>query len=271
MFSKQFVFIVCVSFYLLVPNQLVGCEVFIHQQENFYAIPPHLLKAISLTESGRRLSNKQQVAWPWTINVEGKGYVYQSKNDAIAAVKRFQSQGVESIDVGCMQVNLKHHPEAFRHLDDAFDPQLNVAYAAQFLNSLRRQFGNWKTAVGHYHSASPIIHRPYVEKVQKKWQDLRCRAGNKIPIQHDIVYTQNKVDNAYVRPFKEKAISDKKQRNRVRKGHDQQKAVTNMPPTTFFSINGFQNQPAESYAKLTYRKFYHILPQNSGGSFEAMR
>jgi hypothetical protein len=241
----------------------MGCEVFIRQQEIFYGIPPHLLKAISLTESGRQLPNKQHVAWPWTINVEGKGYVYKSKDDAIDAVKRFQSQGIESIDVGCMQVNLKHHPDAFRHLEDAFDPQLNVAYAAQFLNGLRRQFGNWKAAVGRYHSASPAVHRPYVDKVQKKWQQLRYNSGNRMPIHQDIVYTQNKGDDAPVIPFKAKT----KQSNAAQKENIRQNEPVSMPPTTFFSINGsMQNKPTESYAKLTYRKFYHILPQNSGGA-----
>ena len=226
-----------------------------------------LLKAISLTESGRQLPNKQHVAWPWTINVEGKGHVYKSKNDAIKAVKRFQSQGKESIDVGCMQVNLKHHPDAFRHLEDAFDPQLNVAYAAQFLNGLRRQFGNWKTAVGHYHSASPVVHRPYVEKVQKKWQVLRHHSGNRTPIHHDIVYTQNKADDAPAVPFTKKISTEKNQKNSIQRESVQQNAPVSMPPTTFFSINGnTQNQPTESYAKLTYRKFYHILPQNSGST-----
>ena len=40
------------------------------------------------------------------------------------------------MDVGCMQVNLYHHAHAFSSLDNAFDPQSNVDYAARFLRSI---------------------------------------------------------------------------------------------------------------------------------------
>ena len=137
------------------------CEPYIQQQEVLLQIPSHLLKAIAHTESGRLMSSSKIVAWPWTINVNGKGYIYPTKQKAIDAVKKFQKSKHCSIDVGCMQINLKHHPNAFRNLSDAFDPQLNVAYAAQFLKGLKNQYGSWHNAVAHYHSATPKYHNPY--------------------------------------------------------------------------------------------------------------
>jgi transglycosylase-like protein with SLT domain len=77
--------------------------------------------------------------------------------------------GVESIDVGCMQINLKHHPDAFSSLDDAFDPAANVAYGADFLKSLHDQTNGWLAAARRYHSATPEKGQPYGELVLANW------------------------------------------------------------------------------------------------------
>lgn len=165
------------------------CEPYIQQQEVVLQIPSHLLRAIAHTESGRLVSSsKKVVSWPWTINVNGKGYVYPTKKDAIEAVKKFQRCKSSSIDVGCMQVNLKHHPNAFRNLSDAFDPQLNVAYAAQFLKGLKNQYGSWHNAVAHYHSATPKYHVPYRQKVADRWQKIRKQNGNPFPVWQDMQF-----------------------------------------------------------------------------------
>ncbi len=165
------------------------CEPYIQQQEVMLQIPSHLLRAIAHTESGRHISSsKKIVAWPWTINVNGKGYVYPTKNDAIEAVKKFQKNKSSSIDVGCMQVNLKHHANAFRNLSDAFDPQLNVAYAAHFLKGLKNQHGSWYNAVAHYHSATPKYHIPYRQKVADRWQRIRKQHGNPMPVLQDVQF-----------------------------------------------------------------------------------
>lgn len=149
-----------------------NCEGYLSHMERAMGIPPHLLKAISHIESGRQVKGVR-VAWPWTINVGGRGYIFPAKQEAIEAVKRFQKQGLQSIDVGCMQVNLKYHPHAFRSLEDAFDPQLNITYAAQYLKDLKARYGSWVKAVAHYHSALPYHHGPYQKRVMQEWDGLK--------------------------------------------------------------------------------------------------
>jgi len=53
------------------------------------------------------------LAWPWTINAQGKGQFFKTKAEAVKAIKNLQAQGVKSIDVGCMQINLSYHGKAF--------------------------------------------------------------------------------------------------------------------------------------------------------------
>ena len=99
------------------------CTRHLTRYEREYGIPTHLLSAISSIESGRYHKGLQiRLPWPWAVNVEGKGYMFDSKEEAVAAVQKFRRQGAKSIDIGCMQVNLVHHANAFASLDKAFDP-----------------------------------------------------------------------------------------------------------------------------------------------------
>ncbi|MBN9561514.1 MAG: transglycosylase SLT domain-containing protein [Alphaproteobacteria bacterium] len=125
-----------------------------------------MLSSVAKVESGKRdPATGAWQPWPWTINIEGEGRYFETEAEAIDAVRAVQAKGVRSIDVGCMQVNLMHHPAAFESLEQAFDPRANVLYARQFLLSLYRQSGDWPTAVGLYHSATPALAASYRQRV----------------------------------------------------------------------------------------------------------
>ncbi len=132
-------------------------------------IPAGLLAAIGVVESGRADPAGRARPWPWTIDVGGAGQFFATKADAIAAVEALQAKGVQSIDVGCLQVNLMHHPHAFPSLDAAFDPATNTAYGARFLRDLFRITGNWTTAAADYHSQTAELGRPYARQVMLAW------------------------------------------------------------------------------------------------------
>lgn len=166
---RKFLVVMCWCFLGLFAN--LQYESFIRMQENAQGIPSFLLRAVSNIESGRLMGGAIS-PWPWTINVEGKGYVFETKQKAMQAVKRFQQMGAKSIDVGIMQINLRHHPHAFRNLEEAFDPQLNIAYGAKFLKQLFLQHRSWDSAVGHYHSATPKFHNAYKQRVFGNWSRL---------------------------------------------------------------------------------------------------
>jgi hypothetical protein len=133
-------------------------------------IPSQLLRSIALVESARPdpLTGRV-VPWPWTINVSGTGYFFASSEEAITAVANFQARGIKSIDVGCAQVNLLHHPTAFATLERAFDPEANADYAARFLKSLYEGTRNWPLAAAAYHSRLTERGNDYARKVLALW------------------------------------------------------------------------------------------------------
>lgn len=156
------------------PSRL--CRSAIEAAERRHAIPSRLLAAIARVESGRADPATGEVGpWPWTINVEGQGFYFDTKAQAIAAVNTWRARGSRSIDIGCMQVNMVHHPDAFASLEMAFDPATNADYAARFLTKLRGQTGNWEKATAWYHSATPELGEAYQRRVAGVWPDEQKR------------------------------------------------------------------------------------------------
>jgi hypothetical protein len=132
------------------------------EAEHRFDLPPGLLLAIGVVESGRLDPvSRRMAAWPWTINADGAGRRFENLPEALAATRGLQRRGVTSIDVGCFQINLRQHPTAFASLEQAFDPPANAAYAARFLVELRTRTGSWENAIAAYHSATPERGSPY--------------------------------------------------------------------------------------------------------------
>jgi len=140
-------------------------------------VPSHLLRAISLAETGRWDDKRRaSFAWPWTVTSGGEGRYYASKDEAVAEVRKLSARGVRNIDVGCMQVNLLYHKDAFASFEEAFEPSTNTNYAARFLKELYASSGSWTTAAGFYHSRNPANNRPYRLKVIRLWNEARHKA-----------------------------------------------------------------------------------------------
>lgn len=146
------------------------CRPAIAAAEQAHAIPAHLLAAIAMVESGRRdpVSGKRN-PWPWTINADGQGSFYDVKAQAVAAAASLRPRVQRSIDVGCMQISLTHHPNAFANLEQAFDPVANADYGARYLRELFDKTQSWPKAVGMYHSATPDLASDYQSRVYAVW------------------------------------------------------------------------------------------------------
>ena len=152
--------------------QAVGAEA-----EKKFRLPPQLLTAIGMAETGRwNPENKRSFAWPWTVTSGQQSWYLKTKAAAIAKVAELKKAGTTNIDVGCFQINLRYHPSAFRDLDEAFDPVANATYAAKLLAKLRDEKKSWTDAVALYHSATPVHAERYRAKVYGLWRKERAHA-----------------------------------------------------------------------------------------------
>ena len=174
------------------------CEVAAQRFEKKYEIKKHLLSTITNVESGRWNQSKQRnTAWPWTVNAQGKGHFYATKQQAIKAVKDLQARGVKSIDVGCMQINLAYHPDAFKNLEEAFNPYKNMEYGAKFLTKLYEQKGNWNNAATAYHSNTPLKAKKYAKKLSRVYKDI-VQASLDVKTVDKVVSNAKKLENKKV-------------------------------------------------------------------------
>jgi hypothetical protein len=141
------------------------CAAAIAAAERDAGMPAGLLGAIAKVETGRRAPDGSVQPWPWSYNAAGDGRYAASQAEALQEVRAIQARGVRSIDIGCMQINLLHHPNAFPSLEAGFDPVTNIAYAVRFLRELHARAGDWNQAVAMYHSATPERGLVYQQRV----------------------------------------------------------------------------------------------------------
>lgn len=130
-----------------------------------YGIPVDLMQAIALAESGRRLAGVLR-PWPWAVNEGGKGQWFDSRQTAEAYVRNAVESGTRNIDVGCFQLNHRWHGHKFQSISQMFDPVQNARYAAAFLAELYRSEGDWRQAVGAYHSRTRERAADYATRIE---------------------------------------------------------------------------------------------------------
>ncbi|MFY0682378.1 MAG: lytic transglycosylase domain-containing protein [Thalassovita sp.] len=146
---------------------VMDCEQIAAQTGARNGLPPALLPAISRVETGLKQGDKGVRGWPWTLNVQGKGYYFKTREEALAKLRSVVQSGVTNVDVGCMQINYRWHHENFASLEDMMEPQANTQYAAEFLTRLARRHGTWEAATRYYHSSDSDRGEAYLGRVNR--------------------------------------------------------------------------------------------------------
>jgi len=145
------------------------------------AVPLEVLLAVTRNETGRKRNGRTE-PWPWTVNMEGDGFWFDTEDQAQAFVFEHFKIGARSFDVGCFQINYKWHGAAFNSIEEMFDPTHNAIYAAQFLSSLYEETGDWLEAVGAYHSRTPEYAARYKRTYQTILTSLEPSAAQAIHV-----------------------------------------------------------------------------------------
>lgn len=131
-----------------------------------HSVPLDVLRTVALMETGRRQGGRLQ-PWPWALNAGGKSHWLPSKAKAKATARAILATGQRNLDFGCFQLNYHWHGKNFTSLDALLDPMQNADYAARFLLGHYQRLGNWKAAVGAYHSRTPKHAARYLARYDK--------------------------------------------------------------------------------------------------------
>jgi soluble lytic murein transglycosylase-like protein len=152
---------------------------------DYCGVPEKILYAVALAESGRVI-NRHFDAWPWTLNISGKGQYFASRAAQYTSLLEAIKNGM-SVDIGPMQLNWKWQFERLGSPWQATDPTYNIITACRILRGYMNRedreinpemgFAQWQEAVGRYHSpGSNDKHRTraiaYANRVESLWRKL---------------------------------------------------------------------------------------------------
>ena len=120
-------------------------------------IPTVILYAVALAESATKIKKSKikpghYKPWPWTLNVSGVPRRYQTRKAAYKGLMYFLQQGVKSVDIGIMQINWRYHHKELGTPWQALEPIHNTRTGARILRDEYKITGEWKQAIGRYHS-----------------------------------------------------------------------------------------------------------------------
>lgn len=119
-----------------------------------YGLPPGLLVAIGLNESGLHAH---------ALNVSGRASFPESREEAERMLRAASNRGY--VMAGCLQINARVHA---RGEVWPLDPWAAADWAAQFLRSNYERTGDWAEVLRRWHGASPRNAGTYVCRVRGK-------------------------------------------------------------------------------------------------------
>lgn len=130
-------------------------------------VEPATLYGIALQESGMRWDDGSFRPWPWTLNTPDGSMRFADQASAQAELGRLIRRGVRNIDVGLMQINLRHNGHRVKNPLHLLDPGTNLVVAASIL---RETVGASRTVgqgVARYHSWNPYRGSNYARQVSQ--------------------------------------------------------------------------------------------------------
>lgn len=148
-----------------------------YQEVSAYCgVPGDILYAVALVESGRTVKG-HHAPWPWTLNIEGKAYYFDSREAMYQKVMAAISER-RTIDIGLMQTNWHWKFKRLGSPWKATEPLYNIKTGCQILKQHFDKHDDWWVAVGKYHreSDSPVhaaAASKYSARVKRAWETLQ--------------------------------------------------------------------------------------------------
>jgi hypothetical protein len=128
-------------------------------------MPPGLLHAIALVESGR--DGRPQ---PYALRIGRKAYYPASQEQALRLLSGVKGHAPRYANVGCMQLALPGRRRTAATAERTLDPATNMQIAAANLIDWEITTGSWTAAIAHYQGGRPNARQAYVCRI---WSYLR--------------------------------------------------------------------------------------------------
>lgn len=137
------------------PARADVCEAAALRAADAYGVPRAVMRAVLRVETGWGRGAARR-GWPWSANADGRGFRFDSLEEAMAFATGPVARAAGNVDLGCFQISRRWHGEAFSGPREMLDPERNALYAAHLLRGHHGRLGDWTRAAGAYHSATEV-------------------------------------------------------------------------------------------------------------------
>ena len=149
------------------PAQADLCEAAALRAADAYGVPSAVMRAVLRVETGAGRGAARR-GWPWSANADGRGFRFESLEEAMAFATGPVARAAGNVDLGCFQISRRWHGEAFSGPREMLDPERNALYAARLLRGHHDRLGDWTRAVGAYHSFTEVHAARYRGRFQEE-------------------------------------------------------------------------------------------------------
>jgi soluble lytic murein transglycosylase-like protein len=161
---------------LIISSSVAAEQALFQEVGRYCGVPSDILYAVALVESGRKI-NGTHAPWPWTLNIEGKAYYFDSREAMFQKVMAAIADK-RTIDIGLMQTNWHWKYERLGSPWKATEPLYNVKTGCEILKRHFDNTGDWWIAVGKYHRESDAPRHAaaatkYSQRVKRAWETLQ--------------------------------------------------------------------------------------------------
>lgn len=116
-------------------------------------VPVAVAFALARTETHTEMSDGSMIPWPYTINLRGKSFYFNTQQEMTDFGQALVLEGEEKFDVGLYQVNWywvgKHEVDS---LDALGEPYSNSDVAMGVIKKYKTKDNTWAQAAGRYHN-----------------------------------------------------------------------------------------------------------------------
>lgn len=137
---------------------------FVQKACNTNDLDTSLIIKIITHESKSYFKSKAQ-PWPWTLNINGRGYYFNSYAEALTYAKEALKKKPRRFGVGLGQIEWSYHKGRFKDLSEALDPYKNIVVVRDILLEGKR------IGITNSYELAAYYHRPVRDSIAFAYAD----------------------------------------------------------------------------------------------------
>ncbi len=118
-----------------------------------------------ITHESKSYFKSQAQPWPWTLNINGKGYYFNSYSEAVEHANKALKSNPRRFGVGIGQIEWAFHKSRFKDVSEALNPIKNLQVVRDIL------YEGKKIGISNAYELAAYYHRPKRDSIAFEYAD----------------------------------------------------------------------------------------------------